>query len=359
MADLLPGALAGEYVLAPVLDESALRMLRPTEPVEEPDVAVIVSTSGSSGSPKGVMLSAQAIRSAAGAFRQRYGAFTWTCALPTHYVAGLMVLARGLLDRQQGGQGVLFAGSRLADLSLGRGANAISMVPTQLVRALRSARTTQQLARFDLVLVGGAALSAETFDRAAQAGVRVFCSYGMSETCGGCVVDGVPLPGVDLDLEASGRISIGGPVLFSGYRNDPQATAEALVDGRLVTNDRGEWVRSARGEPRLRVLGRFDDVVISGGVNVDLTQVQRAVDALRSADAAVVGVPDQEWGARVVLVVVGDGPDLAWWQDQLRPVLAAAALPRQLLRLAALPRTSTGKLDRRRLVQLAVTGQDG
>lgn len=363
VAELLPGALAGEYVLAPVPDRTAQQALRVDEPLEAADVAVVVTSSGSTGTPKGVLLSANAIGSAAAAFRQRYGSFTWTCVLPTHHVAGLMVLARGLLDRPHGGAGALVAGPDLPDLPPGSGPHAISLVPTQLVRALRSPATAHRLARYDHVLVGGAALDPQTLGRAAEAGVRVHRSYGMSETCGGCVIDGQPLSGVEVDLEPSGRIRIGGPVLFSGYRGDPQATAEALVDGRLVTNDRGEWLRSATGAPRLRVLGRFDDVVISGGVNVDLAQVQREVDALGAAEAgaaevAVVGVPDPEWGARVALVVAGGGPGLTWWQDRLRPVLGPAALPRQLVRLDALPRTGSGKVDRSALTDWARSGQD-
>ena len=353
---MLPGALAGDYVLAPVLDEVTARLLRPTEPVPGPDVAVIVTTSGSTGYPKGVLLSVSAITAAAAAFRQRYGAFTWTCVLPTHYVAGLMVVARGLLDQACGGAGVRHANSDLSDLPDPHPArpNAISLVPTQLLRALRSSATSERLARYDLVLVGGAALPADVAARSSDVGINVFQSYGMSETCGGCVIDGLALPGVQVAIGQAGRVSIGGPVVFSGYRGDPQETAAALVEGRLLTNDRGEWLAAPDGEPRLRILGRMDDVVISGGVNVDLAGVQRAVDGLGCGETAVIGVPDDEWGARVTLVVTGSAPDLAWWQDALRPVLGAPALPRRLLRLASLPRTRSGKVDRQRLRELAL-----
>lgn len=357
VAGLLPGALAGDYVLAPVPDGAAASLLRPTEPVPEPEVAVIVTTSGSTGSPKGVLLSGPAITAAAAAFRQRYGTFTWTCVLPTHYVAGLMVVARGLLDQPTGGAGVRYANRDLSDLpdpNPTAGRNAISVVPTQLARALRSSDTSERLARYDLVLVGGAALSADLAARSREAGIAVRQSYGMSETCGGCVVDGLPLPGVHVDIDQTGRVSIGGTAVFSGYRGDPQATAAALVGGWLVTQDRGEWLVGPDGESRLHILGRFDDVVISGGVNVDLAAVQQAVDGLSRGETAVFGVPDDEWGTRVALAVTGPSPDLAWWQDALRPALGASALPRQLLRLVSLPRTSSGKVDRQRLRELAL-----
>lgn len=352
---LLAGALAGDYVLAPWAGGPDAPFAG-GDPVSEPDAAVIVTTSGSTGTPKQVVLSARAITAAADSFRERYGAFTWHLALPSHYVAGLMVWARGLGDQPHGGGGVRQAGSDLGALAPGPGRNAISLVPTQLVRALRSPQTTALLAGFDAVLLGGAAAGTELLSKAQQAGIPVLTSYGMSETCGGCVFEARPLPGVEIDIDqASGRISIGGPQLFSGYRGDAGATAAALDDGWLRTNDRGEWVADEPGEPRLRVLGRFDDVVISGGVNVDLAQVQRVVDAL--GGGAVVGVPDPEWGARVVLATTDQGRDLAAWRDALRSRLPAAALPRQLLVVPKLPRTSSGKIDRQAIQRAAIASK--
>lgn len=357
MGALLPGALAGEYVLAPAPDAATVSLLNPQLPVEEADAGVIITTSGSTGTPKAVVLSARAIVSAADAFRQRYGAFTWTCVLPTHHVAGLMVLARAHLDRAQGGCGVLMATPDLSGPDPRRGHNAISLVPTQLVRVLRSAALTARLASFNAVLVGGAAMPSAMLAQAREAGVTVLTSYGMSETCGGCVFDGLPLPGVLVDIDVQGRVSIGGPMVFSGYRGDAAATASTLIDGHLLTNDRGEWVPSPDGQARLRVLGRLDDVVISGGVNVDLAAVQRAVDAVGHPEVAVVSVPDQEWGARIVLATTHAEADLSWWRDALRPVLGPAGLPRQLLIVKALPRTDSGKLDRQQLQSLASAAQ--
>lgn len=347
---LLGAALAGDFVLAPVPDEATAALLRADLPVTEPDAAVIVMTSGSTGRPKAVVVSAAAIVAAADSFRARYGAFTWTCVLPTHYVAGLMVLARGLLDRPHGGQGVRHAQPDLRDLEPASGPNAISLVPTQLVRALRDPAISAALAGFDAVLVGGAALPAGLLDTARSAGIPVLTSYGMSETCGGCVFDGVPLPGVAIELGEAGRIEIVAPQVFSGYRHDAELTAATLVGaGRLLTNDRGSW----GPDGRLQVLGRFDDVVISGGVNVDLAAAQRVLDEVAPGAGVLLAVPDPEWGARIVLASTrGDG-GLAGWRELLRARLGVAALPRQLLELDALPRTASGKVDRQRLRELA------
>lgn len=362
LPDALAAALAGGPPIAPLPPpglerQQALAMLRPEEPVET-DAAVVVSTSGSTGHPKGVLLSGRAIRAAAAATHARLGGpADWLLCLPSHYVAGLMVLARAHLA----GTTALAARPDLSDLTQvsgrldGTGQHPrryLSIVPTQLARALDRPELTQALLHFDAVLVGGGALAAPLAAAAERAGVRVVTSYGMSETCGGCVYDGVPLDGVDVALESSAlRISIGGAPLFSGYRLRPDLTATALVDGRLVTADRGRWQ-----DGRLTVLGRLDDVVVSGGMNVDLTEVERAVRSwpeLAGADVAVVGVPDAEWGTAVVAVlesVLVDPEAPARLRSHLRDRLPAYAAPRSLIGRTSLPRTSSGKIDRRQLV---------
>ena len=272
---------------------------------------------------------------------------------PLHYVAGLMVLARAVVAGTRAHQ----VGSDLAGLSAALETNAgrryLSIVPTQLVRALDDHVLTEQLGQLDAVLLGGAPATPALLDRARTAGLHVVTTYGMSETCGGCVYDGVPLPGVSVQLDETERITLTGGSVFSGYRLRPELTADALVlspDGErsFRTQDRGVW-----REDRLEVLGRLDDVVISGGLNVDLAAVERmsgTTPGLNGGELAVVAVPDAEWGSRILAVTDRPGLDQAALRAHLRPLLPDHALPRELIRLTALPRTSSGKIDRQRLI---------
>lgn len=338
---LLPEALAGRTVLAPVApgDQRTLAMLRPELPVTEPDAAVVVATSGSSGRPKGVVLTRRALLAAAEASQQGLGAMSWTCVLPTGYVAGLMVLVRAHVA----GRPVRFASSDLSDLDPAPGASAISIVPTQLFRAMERPEVLAGLARHDVILLGGAAVDDELLARARGLGLNLVTTYGMSETCGGCVWDGQPLPGVEVGLD-QGRILLGGDMAFSGYRLQPELTAATLQGRTVRTQDRGEW-----SDGRLRVLGRLDDVVVSGGVNVDLAAVQRAVEQVEAGSSVVVAVPDPQWGVQIVLVTTS-GHELDWWQRELSQTLGREALPRRLERRDVLARTSSGKIDRQALL---------
>lgn len=308
----------------------------------------VVQTSGSAGASKRVVLSRAALVTAAEATAIRLGgAATWHLALPPRYVAGLMVMVRGRL-----GAGVRFASPDLSDLDLAPGLNATSVVPTQLYRAVRQPGTASILARFDAVLVGGAALARELRVWAEEWGIRVIETYGMSETCGGVVYDGIPLPGATVRVapderapQGHGRVVLGGRTLFDGYLEEPGPTAEVLVDGCLLT---GDWGRLEDG--RLVLGGRLDDVVVTGGVNVDVARV-RAVAARLDPETDVIAVPDDEWGARIVLAATAG--DLASWRERLGAELPRPALPRQVLVLPALPRTAGGKPDRAALRALA------
>jgi O-succinylbenzoic acid--CoA ligase len=208
----------------------------------------------------------------------------------------------------------------------------------------------EALGTFDAVLIGGGRAEAGLLADARASGIAVVPTYGMSETCGGCVYAGRPLDGVEVVVADGGQILIGGEVLFSGYRLRPELTRATLVDGRLATADRGRW-----RDGRLEVLGRRDDVVVTGGLNVDLAEVEGLVRswAERSgADAVVVGIPDAEWGTKIVAVTDGRG-ELADLQQVVRRSLPAYAAPRQLLKLPRLPRLASGKPDRRTIRALA------
>lgn len=371
VAESLRRSLAGDGVTAPLPPpgperEQTLAMLRPDRPVTEPGAAAIVATSGSTGHPRGVVLPRVALIASAEATHRRLGGpGTWVLALPTHYVAGLMVLVRAAVA----GRPVREVDSRLDGLrgiDLGADPAYLSLVPTQLTRALDDPDLTRALTGFQAVLLGGAAADPMLLERARAAGIPVVTTYGMSETCGGCVYDGLPLDGVEVATDADGRLVLGGPTVFASYRLDPVATAEALRGGRLVTRDRGEIT-----EGRVVVLGRVDDVIVSGGVNVDLAAVERAVRGWTGGEAAVVGVPSAEWGTEVV-AVVEDGRFLPgvlgappapggtsytrgiFRLSALRAALARAlpsyALPRRLVVRPELPRTSGGKIDRRQLI---------
>jgi O-succinylbenzoic acid--CoA ligase len=360
--DILPAlaaALDGGDPVAPLPPDPTeqsrlLAMLQPRVPVAEAGVAAIVATSGSTGSPKGVLLSADAIDASAAATHDRLGAAgDWVLALPPHHVAGLMVMARCVTA----GRTVHTAQPDLSDLATAAGTMGspryLSVVPTQLVRALARPATLAALASFDAVLLGGSAAEPALVERARAAGIGVVTTYGMSETCGGCVYDGVPLAGVDVELQpVSQRILLRGPMVFSGYRLRPDLTAEALDGRTLRTSDRGRI-----HEGRLLVAGRLDDVVISGGLNVDLAEVERACRGwLRgTAEIAVVGVADSEWGTRVVAVTDASG-SLADLRSYLRALLPAHAAPRQLAAVDRLPHTAAGKIDRQAIIRMLAAG---
>ena len=308
---------------------------------------LIVETSGSTGAPKRVLLSRRAMVASAEATHARLGGpGAWLLALPASYVAGLQVVVRSLLaghEPTEAGDDVADAVSRMP-----AGRRYLSLVPTQLHRLLDDPVQTQALDGLDAVLLGGGPIDPALRARAEAAGVTVVATYGSSETSGGCVYDGVPLDGVELATDHEGRIRIRGPVLFDGYDGDPGLTAQVLVDGWFVTADVGTVE-----DGRLRVLGRVDDVVISGGVNVPTPAVARRLrlhPAVRAVE--VLGVEDDEWGHRVVAVVVGDlALDEA--RDWVAAELPRAWAPRDLVVVDALPMLDTGKVDRLRLRELA------
>jgi o-succinylbenzoate---CoA ligase len=337
-----PALLPLNPALPPRERDRLLAELRPGgEPVED-DVVAVVATSGSTGAARGVELTRTALEHSARASLARLGATRderWLCCLPPSSVGGLGVLVRSLV---LGTEPVLHERFDVAAVA-GADAQAVSLVPTMLARLLDA---DVDLTRFRHVLLGGDA-TAPALRRAA----RVTATYGMTETCGGCVYDGRPLEGVEVELDGEiGRIRLRGPMLARGYRFGRPLP---LVDGWLETSDLGR--RTAEG--RLEVLGRADDVIVSGGVKVVPFRVEAALAEHPGVrEVAVVGRPDREWGARVVAVVVpADGvpPDLGALRSFLADRLAPAELPRELVLTGHLPLLPTGKLDRRSLTATA------
>ncbi|MFC4061802.1 AMP-binding protein [Planomonospora corallina] len=303
-----------------------------------PEVAVVIATSGTTGVPKGVQLSAAALRASAAASLSRLGARPgerWLCCLPPSHVSGLQVLVRSLLG---GTEPVVHPGFDPRAV-LGSGAEHVSLVPTQLRRLLD---VSADLSVFRTILLGGAAAPAGLLAGARAAGARVVTTYGMSETCGGCVYDGRPLDNVDLLIGGDGRIRLAGPVLFSGYRLRPDLTAAARDGDWFVTSDLGTLDGG-----RLRVLGRADDVINTGGEKVVAAAVSAVVaEHPAVADAAVVGRPDPEWGERVVAVVVSPAPpSLGELRAFVKERLPAYAAPAELVVLPEIPLLPNGKPD--------------
>ena len=211
-------------------------------------------------------LSAAALRHSARATLARIGARAgerWLLCLPPSHVAGLQVLVRSLLS----GTERAVAPSATADALAASGCAHVSVVPTQLIRLLGEPGGAAALAGFSSVLVGGAAAGAAVLDRARAAGINVVTTYGMSETCGGCVYDGVPLDGVRVRADDEGRLRISGPVLLNRYFGRPDLTGSALVDGEFVTSDLG-WVDGRAEDGRVVIRGRADDVINTGGHKV-------------------------------------------------------------------------------------------
>ncbi len=294
---------------------------------------LLIETSGSTGRPKRIALSRNAVLASAHATHDRLGGpGRWTLLLPPSYVAGVQVMVRALLA----------GGPPLTGLERTSDRSYVSLVPTQLHRMLADPATAATLASYDTVLVGGAALDPTLRAAAEAAGVHAVATYGMSETCGGCVYDGHPLDGVAVKIGADGLVRLAGPTLFDGYDGDPHLTAEVLEAGWFVTSDLGE----IGPDGRLRVLGRADDMVNTGGVKVPGGVVAARLREHPGVSAAeVVGVPDGEWGQRLVAVVVGQVGlgELRDWVAAVHPRLWA---PREVVAVAEIPLLDNGKVDR-------------
>jgi O-succinylbenzoic acid--CoA ligase len=334
----------------------ALGSQRPTLPW---DAALIVPTSGSTGVPRLAVLSRAALATSADLTHAALGGpGRWLLALPTTHIAGLQVLVRSLrsgltpqvidIARPFAADDFVEAVAAM-DVSAAEHPHYAALVPTQLQRLIDDGAGLEALWQLDAVLVGGAALPANLAARARDAGVVVVSTYGMTETCGGCVYDGKPLDGVSLDIDEDSRIRIKGPVLFDGYLNEDELE---LRQGWFVTNDVGHF----DGEV-LTVDGRMDNVIVTGGVKVPAEAVERALCTLPYVeDAVVLGVDDDQWGQRIIAFVSSnsvDTIDTNRVRDELRDVVPDAWRPASIVRMDALPLLSSGKPDRVSLQQLA------
>lgn len=351
MGEVRPVSVAHVSSLRPVSGtaEEILGLLRDWDAAEDPE-PLVIATSGSTGTPKRVVLSREAMRASALATQQRLGGpGQWVLNLPPTYVAGVQVLYRSVVA---GTEPVITTDVVGAREQLG-GASYVSLVPTQLVRIMDSLGDrgdVEALAGFDAVLVGGGPLATRVRRHAEGNGIRVVQTYGMSETCGGCVYDGHPLDGVEVNIDGSGEVLLRGPMLFDGYEGEPDRTAAALRDGWFRTDDLGR----VGPDGSLQVLGRVDDVIISGGVKVPAPAVAAMISAAEDAQVEVLGTPDHEWGERVVAVVATDNVlSLAHVRSLVEPREWA---PRQLVVVEQIPLLANGKPDRVALRRMVLDG---
>jgi O-succinylbenzoic acid--CoA ligase len=284
----------------------------PVLPPEVPKrVSLVIETSGSSGLPKRVALSSDALLASAAATEAALGGpGQWLLALPTHYIAGVQVLVRSIVA---GMAPVVhprghFSAETFADLAehLEAPLRFTSLVPAQLVRLVEASEADPRIraaaAGFDAVLVGGQALPDLLAERASGLGIRVVRTYGSSETAGGCVYDGIPIGQASARV-VDGELELAGPMLAEGYLGDDELTADRF---RLADGTR--WYRTADSgtvvDGVVRVSGRLDNVIISGGVKVSLDRVERLVQTVPGFEQAVV-VPraSDRWGQVSELVV--------------------------------------------------------
>ncbi|MCL2533744.1 MAG: o-succinylbenzoate--CoA ligase [Nocardiaceae bacterium] len=331
--------------------------LHPGEPIDAipdaDDVALVMATSGTTGVPKGAMLTARALRASGDATHRRLGGpGSWLLALPAHHIAGMQVLLRSLLAGRTPVVVDVVTGFDPGDLPAAVDAMTgprryTSLVPTQLVKVLDHPGATAALAALDAVMLGGAATPAPLLRRALDAGIRVVRTYGMSETCGGCVYDGVPLDGATVRIADDSRVLLGGDMVASGYRGLPGHPAFA-EPGWFRTDDAGTLSGGV-----LTIHGRLDEAISTGGLTV-VPQVVESVLLEHPAvrECAVLGVPDDRLGQRVVAAVVpaaGFAPTVEDLREHVRAALDATAAPREVRLLDALPLRGPGKTDRNAL----------
>lgn len=352
-------AITGRYSLLPLPanDTTKSTLLKNSQRAgQEIDssVALVVPTSGSTGTPKGAQLTAQNLIASADATYQRLGGMGhWLLAMPAHHIAGLQVLIRSMvagveplaIDVSRGFNIDEFAGATRELKETGE-RTYTSLAPMQLAKATDSNNGVEALQTYDAILVGGAATNPQLLDAATKLGINIVTTYGSSETAGGCVYDGVALPGTEIRVDG-GRIHLGGPTIAHGYRNAPGHEAFA-EPGWFQTSDGGVLKAGV-----LTVTGRLDNIIDSGGLKLHPEVLETAMLKVAGVDqACVVGTPHPRLGQAIVAAYTGwasmpdileslEETDIPRWQ-----------LPKELKRLPEMPVTGPGKVDRQAVLKL-------
>ncbi|PZR03904.1 MAG: O-succinylbenzoic acid--CoA ligase [Corynebacterium kroppenstedtii] len=413
VADLYPQleqALRGEASLLPLPAKDPNRaallhdVMRAGEPIDA-TIAFILSTSGSTGVPKGAQLSATALAASARATEKVLGGpGQWLLALPPDHVAGLQVLLRSLaagyepvlMDVTQSFTPSAFVGAIHRMTGPRR---YCSLVPTQVRRLIQvleagdpggtsdadntggysPATIIEAVRSLDGILVGGAPLSPALRKKCAEVGWTIITTYGSSETAGGMVYDGTPLPGTSVKIQPlgtgdEGRALLGGPTLATGYRNaddlfgsSAQAASSGervensnpFVDGWFVTDDIGT-IRNGK----LEILGRYDQAINTGGLKVLPEIVESAARRAGYADCAVLGIPSAEWGESVCLVIERPRESAPYFLDREETQhireqldLPSYALPTSIAIVGQIPLRGPGKTDRHALRHILTAAQ--
>jgi O-succinylbenzoic acid--CoA ligase len=304
---------------------------------------VIIETTGSSGIRKRVLLSTGAIETSAELSNSQIGAAPgdiWSLLLPINHIAGVNVLARAIkLDSKVVGV------DETADYT--------AIVPTQLHRALfGDKKLLEHLQKCKSVLVGGSPASKTLLELATKAGINVITTYGMTETSGGCIYNNRALPGVSVEADETGRLMIKGPILANGYENNQELWNENFKDEWFLTNDLGTIK-----DNEVQVIGRSDDVVLSGGENVSLIAIENELAAnFPDVNFLATSITDSEWGQKICLISDIEIDQLQVSQ-LLKEKLGKQFVPKDFLVVDKIPQIGIGKPDRVKASQLFVDKQ--
>jgi O-succinylbenzoic acid--CoA ligase len=308
-----------------------------TSPEVDSEIAIVIPTSGSSGTPKEVALSARALLASARSAHNFLGAKPgqrWSLLLPINHIAGINVLIRAI--------GI---GTQVIDLRDSTNyvdVDFTAIVPTQLHRALHGdADLLNHLRNCEAVLVGGGATSPLLEEEATAAGLTIITTYGMSEMSGGCIYNHQPIDGAEVKIREDGTVLLRGPMMATTYINNNSLWSSSNEDGWFITPDIGEM-----RDGKLFILGRSDDQIISGGEKISLSHIENFLHSeFEGVRFIAFGIPDLEWGTKLILAS-DKSPNIELIREIIRNKFGGHAIPKEFFELSPLPQKGIGKPDR-------------